>query len=453
MKKCILPLVLTALLLLSACTTSDASSLTAAASPQASDGSNNTSSQSQTATDEIITITFYTYNYAMQGHIDGVDRLIETFEADHPNIKIEIVDVGSTEIHARIQADLIAGDTPVDIIQIVFDSLDFAINNYGATPLEDIAPPDELAEHLAGYDYAVGNMVRIGETLYGLPYVFSTPILFYNATLFEQAGLDPDSPPSTWEELEQYALQIVNNTGAEGFSTGAFGGNDWLLQSLIRSNGGRILSDDRTTLHWGDAEAAETMQVFRNLVISGAMPNTGADTWGSLEYFMGGNLGMYLITDAMQPMFIESANALGFELRSAIMPSFGSRPTVPGNSGSALLITAQGTERQQAAWKFMRHVTSDFGYTIITPIMGYVPLRPAITQQGGILYEWVQENPLAQPNIAQLPYLSPWESFPGNNWFQIETLFLETATRAVFFDGDIAEIMRDGQAQAQALMP
>jgi multiple sugar transport system substrate-binding protein len=52
--------------------------------------------------------------------------------------------------------------------------------------------------------------------MYGVPYVFSTPTLFYNADLFRQAGLDPDKPPTTWAEVKQYGLQIKQRTAKLG---------------------------------------------------------------------------------------------------------------------------------------------------------------------------------------------------------------------------------------------
>lgn len=50
-----------------------------------------------------------------------------------------------------------------------------------------------------------------GQT-YGLAFTFSTPIFFYNGTIFEAAGLDPDQPPTTWEEVAAAAQAIAENT-------------------------------------------------------------------------------------------------------------------------------------------------------------------------------------------------------------------------------------------------
>ena len=54
-------------------------------------------------------------------------------------------------------------------------------------------------------------------TYYGVPMNFATLLLYYNKTIFTEAGLDPETPPATWDELEQYAEQIVEKTGKYGF--------------------------------------------------------------------------------------------------------------------------------------------------------------------------------------------------------------------------------------------
>ena len=54
--------------------------------------------------------------------------------------------------------------------------------------------------------------------MYSLPWNASTGILFYNKNAFKQAGLDPEKPPATWEDLESAGIKLVN-AGYKGFVT------------------------------------------------------------------------------------------------------------------------------------------------------------------------------------------------------------------------------------------
>jgi multiple sugar transport system substrate-binding protein len=420
-----------------------------AAGGGASGAENGTASNAETSGDpnEPVSITFYTYNYANMQK-DGVDMIITEFKELHPNIDVEVVISDGT---TKIQADLAAGITP-DVAQIIFDALDYSINNYGIQDLNSIAPAAELEEHLAGFSQAALNVARYDGRLYGLPYTFSTPVLFYNATLFEEAGLDPDSPPATWDEVERYALQIAENTGKEGFT---FGGtsiaDDWMIQSLIQSNGGNVMSADRKTITFGEQPAAEAIQMLQDMRKSGA--HTAMDDNQAMEAFLAGNCGMMLFTAAMQAYTITSANAGGWTVRAAKMPAFAGKRTVPVNSGSGLFILTTDPAKQRAAWEFIKFATGERGYTIITSMMGYPPLRPAIVDDERYLKAWAEENPLAGPNLEQIEVVTPWQSYPGSNWDQISTLLVETVNRCLFTDVDVAQTMRAAQEQAQSLMP
>ncbi len=399
--------------------------------------------------DQNVTISFYSYNLASAGiGAEGTQQLIDEFEVLHPNIQIEAVGVPGADILARVQATTVAGSPP-DVAQLIFDSLGFIVENYGVTPLEQIVPPNELAAHLEGFHPRGLALGQVEEQTYGLAFTFSTPVLFYNADIFREAGLDPDQPPRTWEEVKAYGQQIIENTDHEGIFVGVFAGFDWMLQSLILSNGGRVLSEDGTRLTFAEPEAIEAVATLQDLVQSNVHPGLGGV---GADAFNAGNMGMYLQTSAVQAGLITASEG-NFELRAAPMPGFGDRPAVPVNSGSALFILARDPLKQRAAWDFMKFVTSERGYTIITSEIGYLPLRPAIVDDPQYLQEWVAENPLVQPNLEQLDRLEPWVSMPGPNYRQIVTIFMSASEEAVYGTGDPAEILSAAQERANQLLP
>jgi multiple sugar transport system substrate-binding protein len=400
--------------------------------------------------DQPVTITFYNYNLASAGvGADGTKQLLDEFMAAHPDIKVEGVGVNSADMNSRVQADMAAGRVP-DVAQIVFDGFDFIVHNLGAQALEDIVPADELAAHFEGM---APNGLQLGfldGKTYGLAYTFSTPVLFYNATLFREAGLDPDKPPRTWDEVKQYALQIRDKTGKTGLMTGAIMGSDWMIQGIILSNGGRVLSEDRKTITFAEPPALGAIEMLHDLAVSGAMPNVPMN--GTIETMASGNAGMYLQTSALQAVLVAGAKDK-WELRAAPMPSFGDKPAKPTNSGSALVIFSQDPVKQRAAWELMKFLTSERGYTIITSKIGYLPLRPDIVDDPQYLAGWVKEHPLVQPNLEQLSRLNPWVPMPGPNYRQILKVMLDAYEEAVFGDGDPAEVMAEAQQRAQDLMP
>lgn len=401
--------------------------------------------------DQPVTIRFYNYNLGTAGlGAEATQKLINEFMAANPNVTVEGVAYSSAD-GSRIQADLAAGQA-VDVVQTVFSDLDFSINNFGAQALEDIAPAEEIAAHLEGMHPNGTKLGVLNGKTYGLAYTFSTPVLFYNADLFREAGLDPDSPPKTWAALKQAALTVEDKTDAEGFTAGITGPGavDWLFQGVVRSNNGEVISRDRTTLKFAEPEAVEAVSMLRDLYDAGAYEQY--DSAGAVDAMASGALGMYLQTSALQSGLVAGAEG-NFELRSAAMPQFGDKPTRPNNSGSALTIHTTDALKQRAAWELMKFLTSEHGYTVITSEIGYLPLRPAIVTDPAYLAGWIEEHPLVAPNLEQLDRLEPWDPMPGSNYRQIGKTMMDAVEMSVFGGADVQATLAEAQANAQALMP
>ncbi|MDL2401877.1 ABC transporter substrate-binding protein [Rhizobium mayense] len=419
--------------------------------------SSGTTAFAQTAAPRVdapVTITFYNYNLASAGlGADATKKLIDEFMAANPTIKVEGVAVPSPDMASRLQSDMAANRVP-DVAQVVFDGLAFAADNLGAAALEDIVPKQELADHLSGMIPAGVKLGQLNGKTYALAYTFSTPVLFYNADLFRKAGLNPDEPPRTWEQVKAAAVTIHEKTGAQGFNGALAGGGaagfDWALQGVLRSNGGGVLSDDRKTITFGEPAAVQAVSMLRGLHDAGVYENMPNDAM--VEAMTSGQLAMLLNTSAQQNVLIKGSEGK-FELRAAQMPGFGDKPSTPTNSGSGLVIFSKDPVKQRAAWELMKFLTSKHGYSIITSQIGYLPLRANIVDDPQYLGAWVKAHPMVRPNLAQLDRLQPWVAYPGQNYRQIAKIFLDATEAAVFGDGDVAETMKAAQDLAQGLMP
>lgn len=399
-----------------------------------------------------VTITYYNYNLATAGAGgDATRRMIADFEAANPNIKVEGIGASSNELTSRVQADIAASRVP-DVVQMVFSDLAYGVDNLGVVGLEDIIPGDELAAHFDGMSPKGLQLGVLNGKTYGLAYTFSTPVLFYNADLFRAAGLNPDAPPQTWDEVKAAAIAIQENTEADGIATGIFGptAGDWLFQGVTRSNNGPILSADRKTLTFAEPAAVEAVTVLRDLYDTGAYTNV--DITAAMEGMAAGKIGMYLQTSAVQGFLVRGSEGK-FQLRATTMPRFGNKPQRPNNSGSALVIMSKDPVKQRAAWELLKHMTSKEAYTIITRDIGYLPLRTDIVNDPAYLADWVKAHPLVLPNLEQLEMLEPWSAFPGPNYRQIQKIMMEGAEMAVFGGMDPKEAMEAARDTAQAMMP
>lgn len=426
------------------------------------DGGSEASRIPELAADQKVSIVFESYNYGLAGAwTDTFDKLLNDFRAQHPNIEVTAQKPQgnspnpATDTISSIQNQMVAG-TPPDVAQLGFSDLDFTINQLGAKPLDTLVGADTVQANFDGEKHPYAPRARTltdwnGHT-YGVPFVFSTPVLYYNASLFTEAGLDPAKPPATWPEVEAAAAAITAKTGKGGVYIDCLTktAKDWCFQSMVRSNGGRVISEDRTTLTYADAPAVEVAALGQRLVESGSMPRLQQKQ--GYEAFGRGEIGMILETSAVQGTFVAGAKDK-WDLRAAPMPAFPGKPTVPTNSGASLHILSNDPAKQRAAWELITFLTSEQAYVTISQGIGYLPLRTGLMNDPAGLQGWASKNPLLAPNVAQLANMEPWISMPGNNYLQIRDGMMDAVEAVVFQNKDPRSTLAAALDQGAQLMP
>lgn len=144
---------------------------------------------------------------------NAIRRVIAMCQAKLPNITVTDTVKPFGDIWTANIAAVAAGSGMPDIIISDRPTLpkDAADGIYMS--LQEYADRDGVTRDQF-YDWAWDQGVYEGE-VYGIPHETDVTVLFYNKNLFTQAGLDPDKPPTTWEELEEYAdaLDVKNPDG------------------------------------------------------------------------------------------------------------------------------------------------------------------------------------------------------------------------------------------------
>jgi multiple sugar transport system substrate-binding protein len=401
-----------------------------------------------------VTITLESYMPSLgKVGVDTLNLLVDNFQKQNPKVTVKIVADNATgsALIANYQREAATGALP-DVGQVVFDTMRFSAAGLGAKPLEDIYGKQTVADFFGGdYPYfaPVAKLGVVDGKTYGVPWTLSTPVLFYNPNLLAAAGIT--DPPTTWDELAADAAKIKTATGAAGVANGCIGtaasGGDWCLQAILGSNGGGVLKNDKTTF---DSKAnISAITEMQKLASSGAM--TDLTTQQMVQQFSTGKVAFVLNTAALQTTLL---NAIGnsFYLKNTTMPAFAGKTATPTNSGSALEVFASDPAKQAAALKLIQYLTSPEAETLITTQVGYPPLRQGVATDEKYLAAFSTQHPLLSANVAQLAKIIPWQSYPGNNFSQIETLIGDAVTKSVFQNQDPATQLKSAQQQALALL-
>ena len=155
---------------------------------------------------------------------DYVNGLIGNFESSHPNIKVKWVDLPQAVSRQKLMAGIAAGQPP----DVVNTSTDFALTLAQNGAISDM---DEYVSDQARdlYFQNIWDAVKVDGKVYAVPWYVTTKVLIYNKAVLKQAGLNPDKPPRTVEELDAMATQVARRTQAKGMMPTIRIWDDWSM--------------------------------------------------------------------------------------------------------------------------------------------------------------------------------------------------------------------------------
>ncbi|MBX9246608.1 sugar ABC transporter substrate-binding protein [Actinotalea ferrariae] len=284
-----------------------------------------------------------------------LEQVVEDFEAEYPNVDVELANVGTgNDAYTALQNAIAAGSGVPDVAQVEYYALpQFAIaesladlGGLGASELDGTFTPGPWAS------------VQQGDGIYGLPMDSGPMALFYNEEVFTQHGV---AVPTTWDEYVEAGralhaadpeVYITSDSGDAGFTT-----------SMIWQAGGKPYTVDGTdvTIDFTDEGSARFAEMWQQMVDEELVSPVAG--WSD-EWYQGLGNGTIasLIIGAWMPANLESGvEAAAGKWRVAPMPQWeaGGSDTAE-NGGSALSVTA-ASEQQELAYAFIEYANAGDG--------------------------------------------------------------------------------------------
>ena len=190
-------------------------------------------------------VTIKVANYAiLEGGYEPFWRGVKTgFETRYPNITIEWVSAPYGEIVNQV-VNMAGGGDMVDVLFGEIDWVPGLVDAGLAAPVKDILP----AAFINDFYPDVLKSFEVDGTPYGVPLYVSPYVLYYNKDLFKQAGLDPQKPPKTYDEMLGYAAKLSQLKDSNGNKVYAFGQttasvpvSGASLNAMVFNFGGQVL--------------------------------------------------------------------------------------------------------------------------------------------------------------------------------------------------------------------
>ena len=410
-----------------------------------------------------------TFWHGMNGPLaDELQKLTDAYNASQPKVRVTLIQ-GSYEqtIDKYLQSgqqsrpDLV--QMPEYMVQTMVDS-------------GSVVPVDACIKD-SGFDTSpflptVLDAWATQGVRWAMPFNISNPVLFYNKKMFAAAGLDPDKPPVSLEELRADSQAIVSSGAAKyglSLDSGFDSGGGWYIEQWF-AKAGQFYADNqngraaRATKVLYDNPTGRSLLGFMQSMITDGLAFDVGDNAGGLDNLL-------KLADNAEPaaMTIATSAAIGgvlAVLNSGQFPQItnddlgiGPMPGPDGKpgalvGGAALYVVDSGDDvRTAASWDFIKYLTEAQQQSEWSSATGYVPVRAdaltvdplqttyATDPRFKVPYDQLSSSPDAPTSLG--PIVGPLR--------EVRTVTAQ-GVAAIFGGADVAATLTNAAAQADALI-
>jgi sn-glycerol 3-phosphate transport system substrate-binding protein len=280
-----------------------------------------------------------------------IGSLVDDFNKTHPDIQVTATYTGNYDVTLqKIEASKLAGTLP-DVAVTEISSVPVLAALGAAQPIDDLIASSGGKQFLDRFWPSMLLNCTYAGKYYGVPFQRSTPVMYYNKDAFVEAGLDPEKPPATWDELVSDAQKLTKRDGQRTTRWGvelpleAF---NWFYYALTYSNGGETLNPDGTKVQWDQPKNLVALQFWYDLVNKYKVTPAYTPWNDGPQEFAAGKAAIVWHSTGSQAFMRQNVKFRWGLGRIPKHTQFG-----PPSGGGNMLLYATDPARRKAAWTFI----------------------------------------------------------------------------------------------------
>ena len=343
------------------------------------------------------------------------------------------------DLNSKLKTAFAANEEPDVCVMVVNGTQTFADGGM-IQPISDLIADDDLKDFWPGL---MDNCYASGE-LYGVPYLRSTPLLYFNKTLFQKAGVDASKAPETWDDVVK-ASDALRAQGVHGYG---FYSYIWVLTAFLYSNGAAPFSDDLTapSATFNEDPAVETVQWLKDGVdshnFSFTAGSNGSDALTSAVASQ--QVAMWCTSTADLTNHLSLAEQGGYEIGVGFMPKKAQNKVPTG--GCDLVMTSRVADaRRAAAGEFINFMTSKDAAVKNHLKTGYLLTRQSDADDSRVK-EAYAKTPEYQVAFDQLQYAIG--DYMNDGYTEAAKDFTDAIDKIMGGTGDVKSALDDAKRQA-----
>jgi len=344
-------------------------------------------------------LTMY-YPVAVGGPLTKIiDGFVSDFEKKNPDISVNAIYSGNyNDARIKALAAIKAGKPAQLAVMFSIDVYDL-IEQDAIVSFSDIAKTNADQKWIKSfYPSLMENGTTLGK-VWGVPFQRSTIVMYYNKDMFQRAGLNPEQPPRTWEEMVSMGKKLTtkDHWGAMIPSTGY---PYWMFGALTKENGKTLMEQDGKKTFFDDDKVVEALEYWKDLSTKYNVMPKGTIEWGTLrKNFLEGKTAMMWHSTGNLTTVKKNAS---FNFGVAMLPKNVMRGT-PTGGGNFYIFKKTTPKEKIAALKFIKFMTSPEISAKWSMGTGYIGISKAAYDTAD-LKSYVQGFPAAKVARDQLKF-------------------------------------------------
>ncbi|MBC7217608.1 MAG: ABC transporter substrate-binding protein [Candidatus Caldatribacterium sp.] len=389
---------------------------------------------------EKVTLTFW--NGFTGPDRPAVEALVEKFNETHPNIEVQMDIMPWDSLMQKLLSSMVVGREP-DIAGVHFQYLPQFAKAGVIMPLDELYNVDGLDP--AVFPPALIELMKYGGRMYAVPMNFATLMLYYNKSLFREAGLNPDNPPANWAEWQEAIIRLTQDKDSDGKIDQyglALADHEtipmWPI--LVWGNGGDFVAPDGKKSMLDDPKTVEAVEVWASLIIKHRISPVGLTGAEADKLFETQKAAM----EMNGPWMTTGYTKAGIEYDVAPIPEGpAGRVTL---ADSVLMLLNSKTLRKDAAYEFFKFWNSKESQIYWAVNTGFPPARIDLIDD-----PMLGENPFVPKFAAAAPYARFY--LPGlENYAEIDTIIMQAIQEATRGLKSAEEALKEAAAKMNAVL-
>ncbi|MBT2215981.1 sugar ABC transporter substrate-binding protein [Virgibacillus dakarensis] len=294
------------------------------------------------------------YGYWDKKQEDLMKNLVAEFNKDHPDINVKLELTPYDQYFTKLDAAATGGSLP-DVFWMNGPNFVKYAANEMIEPIDENIASDDV--DLAPYPEGLLGLYQYDNKTYALPKDYDTIGLWYNKTLFDEAGIAYPDETWEWNDLVDAAKKLTDSSkGIYGIAA-SIADEQASYFNTIFASGGYIISEDKTEAGFDDPNTIEGLQLYYDLIDKYEVSPTHAqmETTDANAMFESGKVAMLFQASYMIPEF-KTNDYTRENADVAVLPKIKKRSNVIHGLGNVI---AANSKNKEAAWEFVKFLSSE----------------------------------------------------------------------------------------------